>query len=156
MSRASKVEKRRQSLIQRQKLGDIQMHDRACHSLLPNLLETEEDFRACVENGRCTLRNDDWIRVPTSHGAGANQSTVEDVDRGKILDNSILKSDLVLILREIRKITTKLRQDEEEIEIKNEWKFAALVIDRLCLWICVAATTISTAAILGSAPHLVA
>lgn len=152
-------EKRRQSIRQRQRLGDVQMHDRTTHSLLPNLLESEEEYRTCAENGRCGLHSigsAEWARHAPSSDTMA-QHIADEIERSKLQDNmGVSGRKLTSILMELKKITTKLRQDEEEIDIKNEWKFAALVIDRLCLWICLAATLISTAAILGSAPHLVA
>ncbi|XP_078315737.1 neuronal acetylcholine receptor subunit alpha-7-like isoform X1 [Crassostrea virginica] len=65
------------------------------------------------------------------------------------------RSDLLCILRELRKITSRSKREEEEVVVRGEWRFAAMVIDRLCLWICVTFTLISTLAVLFSAPHLV-
>lgn len=160
MSRPT-TEKRRQSIIQRHRLGDVQMHDRTTmHSLLPNLLESEEEYRACAENGLCGLHSigtSDWTRQAQAHGCGMTQQNEDMNDHTKHYENNELSSrNATDILIELKKITSKLKQDEEENDIKNEWKFAAIVIDRLCLWICLAATLISTIAILSSAPHLVA
>ncbi|KAL4227369.1 Neuronal acetylcholine receptor subunit alpha-7 [Mactra antiquata] len=153
-----KTNKRRQSvLFNRQRLGDIQMHERT-HALLPNLLESEEEYRACSENGLCGRH--DWRRHRQSRDSNMSpqiHQLAEEIDRTKPHDtNGVSCRDISSILSELRKITSKMKQEEEENEIKNEWKFAALVIDRLSLLICLAATFISTAAILLSAPHLIA
>ena len=150
------MEKRRQSMIHRQRLGDIQLHDRTSHALLPNLLETEEQHRTRTENGMCgiTAQTDDWIRPPTSQNQLYQQSPGG--YNSKQSETDILNHDLVAIHREVKKITSKIKQNDEDEHIKSEWKFAALVIDRLCLWVCLTATFVSTVAILVSAPHLIA
>ena len=154
-------DKRRQSVIQRHRLGDVQMQERTTtHSLLPNLLESEEEYHACAENGLCGYNTSDWIRQTQApaHGCNMTQQNEEETDRAKHFNDKseFSRPNLIAILVELKKITSKLKQDEEDTDIKNEWKFAAIVIDRLCLWICLAATLISTIAILSSAPHLVA
>ena len=58
------------------------------------------------------------------------------------------------MLKEMKFLTDKLRRDEDFEEQCTDWKFAALVIDRLCLWIFTIFTISSTCAILFSAPHL--
>uniref|UniRef100_T1KYX3 Uncharacterized protein n=1 Tax=Tetranychus urticae TaxID=32264 RepID=T1KYX3_TETUR len=52
------------------------------------------------------------------------------------------------ILREIRFITNRMRKEDEIEEIIGEWKFAAMVMDRLCLIVFSSFTAISTAACL--------
>lgn len=59
------------------------------------------------------------------------------------------------ILKELRMITDKLRKDDEAAEITNDWKFAAMVVDRLCLIIFTLFTVIATIAVLFSAPHII-
>lgn len=150
------MEKRRQSM--RQRLGDVPLHDRSAHALLPNLLETEEEYRARAENGLCAvpLQTDDWIRPPTSQRQPCPQQTSGISLKQSEEARDMLNRDLIAIHKEIKKITSKIKELDEEEHIKSEWKFAALVIDRLCLWICVTATLLSTLAILLSAPHLIA
>jgi len=58
------------------------------------------------------------------------------------------------ILGELRTITTKMRQDERFEDECSDWKFAAMVLDRLCLCLFTMFTVISTFAILFSAPHV--
>jgi hypothetical protein len=59
------------------------------------------------------------------------------------------------ILSEMRFITNRIRRKDEIRESINEWKFAAAVIDRLCLILFSLFTVISTAMCLLSAPQLI-
>jgi len=45
------------------------------------------------------------------------------------------RSELLAILNELRYITKKIKDDLESEEETNDWKFAAMVVDRLCFWI---------------------
>ena len=65
-----------------------------------------------------------------------------------------LKGSLDAILKELRNMTQKLRDDEEEEEQSLNWKFAAMVIDRLCMYFFAVATFFSTALILFTSPNL--
>ncbi|XP_033212978.1 neuronal acetylcholine receptor subunit alpha-7-like [Belonocnema kinseyi] len=63
--------------------------------------------------------------------------------------------ELVLILKEIKIITDQLKEDEVNTKITNDWKFAAMVIDRMCLIIFTLFTIIATITVLFSAPHII-
>ncbi len=63
--------------------------------------------------------------------------------------------ELSLILKEIKVITDKIRDDEESAAIENDWKFAAMVLDRLCLIIFTMFTIVATVAVLAAAPHVI-
>lgn len=62
----------------------------------------------------------------------------------------------VSIMQELRFITNRLRREDDLSDIIGEWKFAAIVIDRLCLIVFSTFAIISTAVCLLSAPHLIA
>jgi len=62
---------------------------------------------------------------------------------------------LEAILGELKTVTEKMRADEERSELTGEWKYAAMVIDRFCLWTFTSFTVILTLAVLFSAPHLI-
>ena len=67
---------------------------------------------------------------------------------GKKHDVTIFRRILVCILKEVKHITRKI-QDSKEEEIKDlDWKFAAMVIDRLCLVVFSVSTIIITVSIL--------
>uniref|UniRef100_A0A8W7P1T5 Neuronal acetylcholine receptor subunit alpha-7 n=2 Tax=gambiae species complex TaxID=44542 RepID=A0A8W7P1T5_ANOCL len=63
--------------------------------------------------------------------------------------------ELALILKEIRFITDQIRKEDEESDIAKDWKFAAMVVDRLCLIIFTFFTIVATIAVLFSAPHII-
>jgi len=46
-----------------------------------------------------------------------------------------MRNELLAILNELRYITKKIKDDLECEEETNDWKFAAMVVDRLCFWI---------------------
>lgn len=60
---------------------------------------------------------------------------------------SVRKS-LAGILKEVKAITTKIKEDEEDESKELSWKFAAMVIDRLCFVTFSILTIISTGSIL--------
>lgn len=52
-------------------------------------------------------------------------------------------------------ITNQLKSEEENTKVTNDWKFAAMVIDRMCLIIFTLFTIIATITVLLSAPHII-
>ena len=65
-----------------------------------------------------------------------------------------LHRELCLILKEIKVITDKIRDDEESSAVESDWKFAAMVLDRLCLVVYTLFTIVATVAMLATAPHV--
>ena len=63
-------------------------------------------------------------------------------------DSYSFKKNLHAILKEIKQLTKKIKEEHEDEEKELNWKFAAMVIDRLCMWIFTVATVVSTAGIL--------
>ena len=61
---------------------------------------------------------------------------------------NMLKRELKLIAKEIRKITKKLELDENTDSLELDWKFVGMVLDRLCLFTFGIITFISTLTIL--------
>ena len=66
-----------------------------------------------------------------------------------------LKRELGLILKEIKLITEKIKDDEESSSVEGDWKFAAMVLDRLCLILFTVFTMLATVAVLWAAPHVI-
>ncbi|KAF7495965.1 Neuronal acetylcholine receptor subunit alpha-7 [Sarcoptes scabiei] len=60
-----------------------------------------------------------------------------------------------LIMQELRFLTNRYRREDELFDIINEWKFAAIVIDRLCLIVFSTFAVLSLIVCLASAPHLI-
>lgn len=114
------------------KQEQYRLQERSSKSLLANVLDMEDDIRCeTSSNGILPIKPED------------NFHPLQGV-----------RGELVSILKELRKITRRHRTKEDASNIRGDWKYAALVIDRLFLWICVTFTTVSTIAILFSAPHL--
>ena len=61
-------------------------------------------------------------------GSGAVPPSEEPVNSGSY--PSGVPRELSLILKEIKVITDKIRDDEEASAIESDWKFAAMVLDR--------------------------
>ena len=59
-----------------------------------------------------------------------------------------------MILKELRVITEKIRAEEDSSSLESDWKFAAMVLDRLCLITFTLFTMLATAALLITAPHV--
>nr|AJE70265.1 nicotinic acetylcholine receptor alpha7 subunit [Apis mellifera] len=74
-----------------------------------------------------------------------------------ILQNACFcaRNELMMILKEIKIITDQLKSEELNTKVTNDWKFAAMVIDRMCLIIFTLFTIIATIAVLLSAPHII-
>jgi len=65
-----------------------------------------------------------------------------------------LRPELAAILAEVRCVTRKLREDEWNDDQTSDWKFAAMVIDRLSFWTLTVYLVIVTVAVFGSGlPH---
>ena len=125
----------RKKLIQNAKMRDLEMRERSSKSLLANVLDLDDDFRA------------NSAPHYTSVKIGNDENSLH-MYPGKV--------ELREILRELRFLTEKMKKDEEFEDHCNDWKFAAMVIDRLCLWMFTMFTIVSTFAILFSAPHIMA
>ncbi|KAG7154133.1 Neuronal acetylcholine receptor subunit alpha-7-like 8 [Homarus americanus] len=126
-------------------------NERSSKSLLANVLDIDDDFRAhTLPHTHTTNTNNTagYIRVP--HGGHS-------VDDSHLVHTcmSSCTRELNLILKEIRVITDKMRKDDEDGEVANDWKFAAMVVDRLCLIIFTFFTITATVAVLLSAPHII-
>ena len=65
-----------------------------------------------------------------------------------------LHRELGAILKEIKVITDKIREDDETSIIEGDWKFAAMVLDRICLVFFTLFTVIATFSVLAVAPHV--
>ena len=72
---------------------------------------------------------------------------------GNVMPLAGMRSELLAILSELRYITKKIKDDLESEEETNDWKFAAMVVDRLCFWIFSLYLIIATIAIF-TAPKL--
>jgi nicotinic acetylcholine receptor len=57
---------------------------------------------------------------------------------------------------QLKFITKRMEEEDEEQDAETDWKFAAMVVDRLCLYLFTVFIIVSTVGIMFSAPHLIA
>ncbi|XP_051547776.1 neuronal acetylcholine receptor subunit alpha-7-like [Myxocyprinus asiaticus] len=88
--------------------------------------------------------------VPTLGGGAGTGGRVS----GSIVGGA-MELELAKILEEVKYIATRFRNQDEDERLCNEWKFAAAVIDRLCLMAFSIFTILCTIGILMSAPNFV-
>ena len=133
------------------------LNDFCSKSLLANILNTDDDFGvigkkincfkslntdnfdATYEKTRHSLRKEQSLynyqsSIKSDHHQRSNSSSAFEHCFTSIKnDVSSLKRNLNSILKELRLMTQKLREDESDEEKSLNWKFAAMVIDRLCM-----------------------
>ena len=97
---------------------------------------------------RVELENDSsqWRSIQTIPAGGELESD----ERSR--SNTLLSN----ILDELRELTGKVERDEAKQDKINDWRFAAMVVDRLCLCAFTIFTVVSTFTILLSAPSFYA
>ena len=66
-----------------------------------------------------------------------------------------MEKELISIRKELTVIANKIREDENVRQVESEWKFAAMVMDRLCLIIFTTFTIALFAALLILAPKII-
>ena len=96
-----------------------------------------------------------WIfsrrsQLPKEHSAPATEP-----DRGirTEADGATRTEILAAVLNEIRFITRRMKDDAKATQETNDWKWAAMVIDRLCFWVFTVYLTVATIVIFSSASH---
>ncbi|KAK5976478.1 hypothetical protein GCK32_005337 [Trichostrongylus colubriformis] len=60
------------------------------------------------------------------------------------------------IYHELKVVTKRMVETDREEQASSNWKFAAMVVDRLCLYVFTMFILASTIGIFSSAPYLVA
>lgn len=103
----------------------------------------DDDFRASVLSHRGgTFNNGASTSSPASEAASRSVCTYS-------------AKELHLILHEVRYITDYMRKQQDDQEVINDWKYAAMVVDRFCLIVFTFFTLVATIAVLYSAPHII-
>nr|CAD7567497.1 unnamed protein product [Timema californicum] len=137
-------------------MRELELKERSSKSLLANVLDIDDDFRH--HGGTGTISAAGFLRGAHTHhedGGGGGGTLLHGGGAGGASSCLGPHRELTLILKELRVITDKLRKEDEAAEVTNDWKFAAMVVDRLCLIIFTLFTVIATIAVLFSAPHII-
>ena len=88
------------------------------------------------------------------HGNSQSHTTPSPNVSGSVPINNKHDATLRAILLELRYMTSRQRQEDEDDTVCNDWKFAAMVLDRLFLWLMVIFTVGFTMGVMLSAPNL--
>nr|XP_014284142.1 neuronal acetylcholine receptor subunit alpha-7 isoform X1 [Halyomorpha halys] len=124
----------RKTITLSNRMKDLELKERSSKSLLANVLDIEDDLRHCTSSNSSFLRS--GLNIDDSNCLSAQR-------------------ELQCILRELQFITSRMRKADEEAELISDWKFAAMVVDRVCLIIFSLFTIIATVIVLISAPHII-
>ncbi|KAF9816675.1 hypothetical protein SFRURICE_018555 [Spodoptera frugiperda] len=146
----------RKTIMMNTRMRELELKERSSKSLLANVLDIDDDFRhappppnSTASTGNlgpgCSIFRTDFRR------SFVRPSTMEDVGGGLASHHR----ELHLILRELQFITARMKKADEEAELISDWKFAAMVVDRFCLFVFTLFTIIATVAVLLSAPHII-
>lgn len=100
------------------------------------------------ENGGTSLRREN-SNLSQSETSGDTAAALSYLSKGDTLRKS-----LGSILKELRTITQKLKEDEDDEGKALDWKFAAMVIDRLCMVVFAVATLLSAILILFTSKNI--
>ncbi|XP_037079758.1 acetylcholine receptor subunit alpha-type acr-16-like isoform X8 [Pollicipes pollicipes] len=137
----------RKNIIMNNKMKELELKERSSKSLLANVLDMDDDFRGLA---------------PAPLSLAANSAAYTRLPPGQSVDDLAAPGcmagcarELHLILRELRTVTDRLRQEDDEAVVTSDWKFAAMVVDRLCLIVFTLFTVVATVAVLLSAPHII-
>merc|ERR1712241_92945 len=169
----------RKTIMMQKKMKELDLKEKSSKSLLANVLDMDDDFRPSSTLPHSShihphhpshthppqMNNSTGTNGPNAGGGwrapsagnlpslpGMNSSASE---REESSFPPGAFRELSLILKELRVITDKVRDDEDTAAIENDWKFAAMVLDRLCLLTFTAFTIIATVAVLLAAPHII-
>ncbi|CAG0912693.1 unnamed protein product [Notodromas monacha] len=134
------------SIIMNRKLQELKRQQQPSKSLMSNVLD-DDDLRTGTG----------FMRRP-GMGPGVGFDDLHSMTLSSHTSHPCLagsQRELALILKEIRFITDRMRKNEEDLEVTSDWKFAAMVLDRICLIIFTLFTVVATVVVFLSAPHLI-
>jgi nicotinic acetylcholine receptor len=136
---------------------------RHSESLIRNIKENETGSRASFDIEHRLSR---YMTSFTNGGAksflnsGALESTVFATPGPKPTSAEVGNHATMLILQriynELKIITKQMIEAEKDDTASNQWKFAAIVVDRCCLYIFTIFIVVTTVAIMMSAPYIIA
>ncbi|CAF1268431.1 unnamed protein product [Adineta ricciae] len=117
---------------------------------LPSTPLLENSSKSLLAN---ITNTDDQLYVPMFNHIRSCTSNSDTKEPLQPCDMNYLRSNIHSILSELKCMADYIRREEEEDDISQDWKFSAMVIDRLCLISFTIMTTIFTYLTLFSAPN---
>ncbi|XP_041765771.1 neuronal acetylcholine receptor subunit alpha-7 isoform X6 [Anopheles merus] len=134
----------RKTIILSNRMKELELKERSSKSLLANVLDIDDDFRhpcSGISGSTTAIGGSVFTRL----------TTVEEQN----VSSGCSHKDLHHILKELQFITNRMKKADEEQELISDWKFAAMVVDRFCLFVFTLFTIIATVTVLLSAPHII-
>ena len=121
------------------------INDMTAKSLLANVLDINDDYGITNKPRKAATKKYDQIILKRETSCdNCNDNIKMDPSCKKLINN---------ILKELQVLTKKIQDDAEDEEKELNWKFAAMVVDRLCMWFFAIATFASTVGILFTAKN---
>ncbi|XP_053679271.1 neuronal acetylcholine receptor subunit alpha-7 isoform X1 [Anopheles nili] len=134
----------RKTIILSNRMKELELKERSSKSLLANVLDIDDDFRhpcSGISGSTTAIGGSVFTRLTTVEEQNASTGCTH--------------KDLHHILKELQFITNRMKKADEEAELISDWKFAAMVVDRFCLFVFTLFTIIATVTVLLSAPHII-
>uniref|UniRef100_A0A182NDS8 Neurotransmitter-gated ion-channel ligand-binding domain-containing protein n=1 Tax=Anopheles dirus TaxID=7168 RepID=A0A182NDS8_9DIPT len=134
----------RKTIILSNRMKELELKERSSKSLLANVLDIDDDFRhpcSGISGSTTAIGGSVFTRLTTVEEQNASSGCTH--------------KDLHHILKELQFITNRMKKADEEAELISDWKFAAMVVDRFCLFVFTLFTIIATVTVLLSAPHII-
>jgi len=149
----------RKTIMMQNKMKELDLKEKSSKSLLANVLDMDDDFRpsSTLPHSHVHPHHPSHAH-PQQNNGGFIRVSGTLPQQEEVANNAFppgAHRELSLILKEIKIITDKIRDDEESATIENDWKFAAMVLDRLCLIVFTLFTIVATVAVLAAAPHVI-
>ncbi|KAK2586115.1 hypothetical protein KPH14_008393 [Odynerus spinipes] len=141
----------KKTILASNRMKELELQERSSKSLLANVLDIDDDFR----HGNSAANPASGYISRSAYGTplSGRPSTVEETSAS--LPLSGMQRELHTILKELQFITSRMRKADEDDEVINDWKFAAMVVDRVCLIVFTAFTVLATFVTLSRAPHII-
>ncbi|XP_023287757.1 neuronal acetylcholine receptor subunit alpha-7 [Orussus abietinus] len=141
----------RKTILMNNRMKELELQERSSKSLLANVLDINDDF--CHGNNAANPPTVYNTRSTFGTPLTARPSTVEETSASLPLSGT--QRELHTILKELQFITNRMKKADSEAEVISDWKFAAMAVDRFCLYVFSLFTLIATVAVLLSAPHVI-
>ena len=132
------------------------LHGKPAMSICPDLDQSSSTSSPVYVNER-------YVPEPLVHSPFCSKSRTNEMEFCKEIESDdfdtnsikwVVQTELKSILKEIRFITDKIRNEETASSIEEDWKFAAMVLDRACLIAFTLFTFILSAAVFMSPKHV--
>jgi len=152
----------KKSIMMGKKMRELEAKEIGSKSVLSGALDMEDDFRGSVSAGHfgAPPSKTGYVnlvakvaRVTIKPPPPPSLPSYEDA-QGTIYPTAVHR-ELGLILKEIKVVTDKMRDEDESSAVEGDWKFAAMVLDRLCLVLFTIFTALATIIVLMAAPHVI-